>query len=138
MLLKLGISVRIMVAALAVLTAPLVEEVVYRGVLYSGIARDWGKGASVAAVTLLFGLVHAPQYWGSYAAISAILSLSLVLTLLRAWTGKLLPCIATHLVYNGIQAIGLLVSPDESPDKIHAQSVIVSIFQSLFQNLGLS
>ncbi len=113
-LLKLGYSVRVMVAALAVLTAPLVEEVVYRGVLYAGIERDWGKGVAIVAVTGLFALVHAPQYWGSVAAITAIVSLSLALTLVRAWTGKLLPCVATHLVYNGVQAVALLVAPEEA------------------------
>jgi len=130
-LLKLGLSVRVLVAALAVLTAPLVEEVVYRGVVYTGIEREWGKVTGVVAVTLLFALVHVPQYWGSYAAITAIVSLSLVLTLLRAWTGKLLPCVATHLVYNGVQAVALLVAPDSLIDKNQTQSAFVIVLQSL-------
>lgn len=113
-LLKLSYSVRVMVAALAVLTAPLVEEVVYRGVLYAGIERDWGKSAGVVVVTFLFALVHAPQYWGSYAALTAITTLSLSLTLLRAWTGKLAPCVVAHLVYNGVQAVALLFAPDNA------------------------
>ena len=112
--LKLGYSVRVMVAILAVVTAPLVEEIVYRGVLYAGIERDWGKVAGVVVVTFLFALVHAPQYWGSYAAITSILTLSLALTLLRALTGKLLPCVIAHLVYNGIQAAALLFAPENA------------------------
>lgn len=114
-LLKMGLAIRIVVASLAVVTAPLVEEVVYRGILYSGIERLLGKVAGVAIATLLFALVHVPQYWGSLAAITAILSLSLVLTLLRAWSGSILPCVATHLVYNGIQAAALLLAPDKMP-----------------------
>jgi len=112
-LLKLGASIRYAVALLAVFSAPLVEELVYRGVLYQGFERSFGRTSSVLVVTSLFALVHAPQYWGSQAALAAILSLSLVLTLLRAYTGKLLPCIATHFVFNGIQAVVLLVSGDE-------------------------
>ncbi len=118
-LLKFGPSIRILVAGLAIFTAPLVEEVVYRGILYTGIERRWGKVASVVLVTLLFALVHFPQYRSSYAALTAILSLSLVLTLLRAVTGKLLPCVATHLVYNTVQAIALIAAPeqmDKMPD----------------------
>ncbi len=115
-LLKMGTAVRVLIAALAVLTAPLVEEVVYRGVLYTGIENVWGKIAGIALVTFLFALVHVPQYWGSYAAITAIVSLSLVLTLLRAATGKLLPCVATHLVYNAVQAVALLAAPDKMPE----------------------
>jgi membrane protease YdiL (CAAX protease family) len=126
-LLKLGTTIRVMVAALAVLTAPLVEEVVYRGILYSGIERVWGKVAGVVLVTLLFALVHVPQYWGSYAAITAIVSLSLVLTLLRAATGGILPCVATHLVYNGVQAVALLAAPDKMPEGQPAQVAVTII-----------
>jgi membrane protease YdiL (CAAX protease family) len=128
-LLKLGTSVRVMVAALAVFTAPLVEEVVYRGVLYEGLERTWGKWAAVGGATLLFALVHVPQYWGSYAAITAILSLSLVLTLLRAWTGKILPCVATHLIYNGVQAVALLAAPDKMPDASRQKAVALAVWQ---------
>ncbi|MBK6796434.1 MAG: CPBP family intramembrane metalloprotease [Acidobacteria bacterium] len=114
-LLKMGAMVRYLIAFLAVVTAPMVEEVVYRGILYTGIEKAWGKYAGIGFVTLLFALVHVPQYWGSVAAITAIITLSLVLTILRSWSGSLLPCVATHLVYNGIQAIALLFAPDKMP-----------------------
>ncbi len=129
--LKLGLAVKLMVAALAVLTAPLIEEIVYRGVVYSSAEGIWGKPAAVVLVTLLFALVHVPQYWGSWAANTAILSLSLVLTLLRAWSGSLLPCVVTHLVYNGIQAGLLLAAPDKTPEKNQTQAAVVSIAQWL-------
>jgi len=130
-LLKMGVAVRIMVAALAVLTAPMIEEIVYRGVIYSSVEGLMGKGAAVTFVTLLFALVHVPQYWGSVAALVSILSLSFVLTLLRAWTGKLLPCIATHLVYNGIQAVGLLVAPQEMLNTQPNQAALSLVWQIL-------
>ena len=130
-ILKLGASVRILVASLAVLTAPLVEEVVYRGVLYTGIERAWGRGAGIGLVTLLFALVHVPQYWGSYAAIMGILTLSLVLTWLRAATGKLLPCVATHLVYNGIQSFLVLAVPDNLLENSPTKAAIAIIWRSL-------
>ena len=130
-LLKLGMAVKLMVAALAVLTAPLIEEIVYRGVVYSSAEGLWGKTAAVALVTVLFALVHVPQYWGSWAANTAILSLSLVLTLLRAWSGTLLPCVVTHLVYNGIQAGLLLAAPDKVPEQNQTQAAVVSMAQWL-------
>lgn len=115
-ILKMGVFIRLMVALLAVLVAPLVEEVVYRGVVYSAVERLGGKAAGVAVVTFIFALVHVPQYWGSVAAITAIVTLSLVLTLLRAWTGSLLPCVVMHLIYNGVQAVLLIVAPDSTLD----------------------
>jgi hypothetical protein len=130
-ILKMGASVRVLVAVLAVVTAPVIEEIVYRGVVYTSIERLMGKAAGVALVTTLFALVHVPQYWGSLAAIMAIVSLSLVLTLLRAWTGKLLPCVVTHLVYNGVQAVVLLVAPEEAGGKNTAQAGLTAVLQSL-------
>jgi len=93
------------------LSAPFVEEIVYRGILYKAIADSKGWKLAVVVVTVLFALVHAPQYWGSPAAIVAIVSLSLVLTIVRAVTGQLLPCVATHLIFNGVQAVVLIVAP---------------------------
>lgn len=129
--LKMGLAVRVMVAALAVLTAPLIEEIVYRGVVYASVEGLWGKGVAVASVTLLFALVHVPQYWGSYAAITAICSLSLVLTLLRAWTDRLAPCVATHFVYNGIQAFLLLATAQSSP-KPETTETALAVLAQLF------
>ena len=127
--LKMGTSIRIMVAALAVVTAPLIEEIVYRGVVYSTVEGLMGKVAAVIFVTLLFALVHAPQYWGSVAALASILSLSLVLTLLRAWTGKLLPCFATHLVFNLVQALALLMASEEAATNQTGQIALTLVWR---------
>ena len=115
-ILRLGTSVRLLAAFLAVALAPLVEEVVYRGLIYSSVERLGGKAAGVFSVTFIFALVHVPQYWGSVAAITAILTLSLILTLIRAWTNSLLPCVVIHLVYNGVQAVLLVALPKAALD----------------------
>ena len=99
------------VAFLATFTAPLVEEVVYRGVLYSAFQRSLGIPAAVLITTFLFALVHVPQYWGSPGTIFLICLLSLILTLIRVRTGNLLPCIALHTVFNGTQSLMLILQP---------------------------
>lgn len=101
----------VLVAILATFTAPVVEEVVYRGVLYSALQRTVGVWMSVFLVTLLFAVVHVPQYLPDYVAISMICLLSLVLTLVRVWTNNLLPCIILHFVFNGIQSVVLILEP---------------------------
>ena len=97
-----------LVAFLATFTAPLVEEVIYRGILYSAFQRTFGVALSVLLVTVIFAGVHVPQYYPSYSTILLICLLSLVLTLIRARTGNLLPCIVLHTFFNGIQSIGLV------------------------------
>lgn len=100
-----------LVAFMAIVTAPIVEEVIYRGILYSAFQRTLGMGVAVAAVTLMFALVHVPQYYPSYSTISLLLLLSLILTMIRARTGNLLPCIVLHTVFNAMQSILLILEP---------------------------
>lgn len=104
-----------LVAFFATFTAPLVEEVIYRGLLYSAFQRKFGIPIAVFLVTLLFTAVHIPQYSSSnipdFAPILTLLIVSLTLTLIRVRTGNLLPCIVLHTVFNGIQSIFLILQP---------------------------
>ena len=91
--------------------APIVEEVIYRGILFSAFQRTLGAVLAIIAVTLLFALVHVPQYYPSISTIALLLLLSLILTLVRAWTGNLLPCIILHTIFNGTQSLLLILEP---------------------------
>lgn len=99
------------VAFLATFTAPIVEEVIYRGILYSAFQRTFGVFIAVLVVTALFALVHVPQYYPSYSTIILICLLSLILTLIRVKTKNLLPCIVLHTIFNGIQSVILVLEP---------------------------
>jgi len=100
-----------LVAFMAVVTAPLVEEVVYRGLLYSALQRKLGVGLAVAVVTGLFALVHLPQYYPSVSTMILLTLLSLVLTLVRVKSDNLLPCIILHTLFNGVQSVLLIAEP---------------------------
>ena len=99
------------VAFMATFTAPIVEEVIYRGILYSAFQRTFGVFIAVIVVTALFALVHVPQYYPSYSTIILICLLSLILTLIRVKTKNLLPCIVLHTVFNGMQSLILVLEP---------------------------
>lgn len=99
------------VAFMATFTAPIVEEVIYRGVLYSAVQRSVGVPAAVFIVTALFAIVHFPQYYPSYSTIFLICLLSLILTLIRVKAKNLLPCIILHTIFNGFQSLVLILEP---------------------------
>lgn len=83
-----------------VVLGPPVEEFLFRGVLFSGLARSWGRVAAVVGTTVIFALLHLPEvgvYWP--AAVSVTL-LGLVTAIMRDRTGRIVPCIATHCAYN--------------------------------------
>ena len=101
----------LLMAFMATVTAPMMEEVVYRGLLYSALQRVTGAIGAVALVTLTFAGLHVWQYWPNFGAISAILLLSFALTVVRARTGRLLPCYMIHLVFNGVQSIIIVAHP---------------------------
>ncbi|HVF47796.1 MAG TPA: type II CAAX endopeptidase family protein, partial [Pyrinomonadaceae bacterium] len=75
------------VAFLATFTAPIAEEIVYRGILYSAFQRTFGVTAAFLLVTFLFALVHVPQYYPSYSTIFLLTLLSVILTLIRVRSG---------------------------------------------------
>jgi membrane protease YdiL (CAAX protease family) len=101
----------LIIAFLAVATAPIVEETIYRGILYPAVEGVAGSIPAVIVVTLMFAVPHIPQYWPNFAVISSITLLSVVLTVVRARTGRLLPCFVIHFVFNGIQSLLIVFDP---------------------------
>jgi membrane protease YdiL (CAAX protease family) len=121
-------TARLVLAFIAAATAPLVEELVYRGLLYPAAQRGVARigrvmlpspgqqdslqiGSAIIAVLLisaLFAGVHVAQYRNSLGVIAAISLLSLTLTASRAITGRVLPGFIIHLVFNGVQSLGLV------------------------------
>lgn len=108
-LIESSIYARIATAFMATATAPLVEEVLYRGVLYRAIEKAGGMAVAVPVVSLLFAGVHVFQYRNNIAVIIVITLLSVVLTVSRALTGKLIPAFIIHLVFNGIQSFFIVL-----------------------------
>jgi membrane protease YdiL (CAAX protease family) len=104
-LIQSSIYTRIATAFVAVVTAPLVEELIYRGLLYRALEKAAGMGIAIALVSLLFAGVHVFQYRNNIAVIIVITVLSFTLTTVRAVTGKVLPAFIIHFVFNGIQSI---------------------------------
>jgi uncharacterized protein len=113
------------VAIVATFTAPFVEEVVYRGVLYSAFQRAFGIPAAFVLVTGLFALVHVPQYYPSYSTIFLLTVLSLTLTAIRVKSDNLLPCVILHTLFNATQSILLIMQPRSETSLLPEQAAAV-------------
>ena len=152
-------AARFTTAFLATATAPLVEELIYRGVLYSalrrsmvrlwegvaggavaaadvGLPRALGTVSAVVGVSALFALVHTWQYRNNLGVIATITILSFALTTVRAATGRLLPCFVIHTVFNGIQS-AYLVLQHFRPDLFDAAKPGLICAPALARALGL-
>jgi uncharacterized protein len=116
---------RVATAILAATTGPLVEEIVYRGMLYSALQRALGVIWGVLIVSVLFAGVHVYQYRSNVGVILVISLLSVTLTFVRAYTGKLLPSFLIHFVFNAIQSVLLVLQKPETlpPKTLPAEAV---------------
>lgn len=111
LLIESSTRARLATAFVAVATAPLIEELIYRGVLYSALERAMKVGWAIAIVSMLFASVHIFQYYNNIAVITIITLLSVTLTVARAFSGKVLPSFVIHLVFNGIQSLIIVSTP---------------------------
>ena len=105
LMIESSIYTRFATAFVAVVTAPLVEELIYRGLIYKALEKAAGVAIAVVIVSLLFAGVHVFQYRNNLAVIAVITLLSITLTVARAVSGKVLPAFIIPLIFNGIQSV---------------------------------
>lgn len=142
-MLESSAATRFTAVFMATVTAPFVEELVYRGVLYPAVRRVTNTTFAVVLVSALFTFVHVQQYYNNAGVIAAVATLSIALTVVRAATGRLLPCVVIHAVFNGLQCLYLvyeyfypLAPPGETEQPLPA--LVLAHAASLFAPLGAS
>ncbi len=90
-------------ALILALAASLVEEMIFRGVLWTLAASLFGAWAALGVTSLLFGAVHGAfrrgfLLWSATATVAGLLA-----GLLLIWTGALLAPIVMHLVVDAVE-----------------------------------
>jgi membrane protease YdiL (CAAX protease family) len=113
--------------AMAVLIAPLIEETVFRGYLYPLFANKFarlanrlgaepalavrrGMIASIVVTGTLFGLLHGAQLGWTWGLVSLLIVVGIVFTFARARAGTVLASFLLHLGYNGTIAITSVIA----------------------------
>jgi membrane protease YdiL (CAAX protease family) len=100
-----GWQVRVLLVVLAAVAAPIVEETMFRGVLYRQLRTSSNKLGIVLSIicsmlltSFLFAAIH-PQGW---IAIPALMAIAIGMNFMREWRGTILPSIIVHGVSNGL------------------------------------
>ena len=94
---------RLAVLAMAVVVAPVAEEVIFRGYLYPVGKKYFGAFASMAVTSLLFAVLH-----GHMGSLPALFTLAMCLGLAYEKSGTLLVPMIMHAVFNAISVTAIL------------------------------
>jgi membrane protease YdiL (CAAX protease family) len=117
----------LLLMAMAVFVAPLIEETVFRGYLYPLFASSFSRVAArfgadpanairtgtVLGIVLtgaLFGLMHGAQLGWTWGLVAMLVTVGIIFTLARAQAGTVLASFLLHLGYNSMIAFSAIVS----------------------------
>ena len=94
----------------ALLFAPLVEECLFRGIMYGGFRRSFGPVWAAILSTLIFWSLHLTEMWHYWPAMIAIAMLALVALWHRLKYAAVGPAVSVHIGYNGMMVVGAIVA----------------------------
>jgi uncharacterized protein len=99
-----GRTVSIVIFALLIAVgAPLVEELLFRGLLQTAITARWNHWWAIIVPSVLFGLIHLQPR-----NMLVLTALGLIYAVVRHFTHSVWPSLIAHGLNNGVAAIALL------------------------------
>lgn len=104
-----------------VFVAPVSEEILFRGFLQTRLLKAYGVPASVAVVSLVFGLLHIQILWIIYAA-----AMGVVLSLVALRRG-ILSSIIVHIAFNLTNFVQMLIVPNNTLFRVTIAVVALSV-----------
>jgi membrane protease YdiL (CAAX protease family) len=84
----------------AVIWAPIVEETIFRGLLYGWIRQHLGYRSTILITSAIFGMIHPYSPLGMIQVACG----GLLFGLLREWRGSLIAPMTAHAINNGLIA----------------------------------
>ncbi|MCT4673783.1 MAG: CPBP family intramembrane metalloprotease [Prolixibacteraceae bacterium] len=123
--------------AKVVLIGPIIEELIFRGIIMNGFLRNYSKSKAILISALLFGLFH----MNPWQLIPATL-LGIIIGTLRAQTGSITIAIIAHSLHNSLVYLSIVYHPEitgvkllkSTPENhlIHTLIILFSLFTIIF------
>lgn len=99
-----GLSERFLLGIVTILLAPLAEELLFRGVIYSYLRQLGFRQTALWGSSILFALIHLNAM-----SFVALLVFALLLAVLYERTGNLLSSISAHALFNAMNFVTLYI-----------------------------
>ncbi len=121
-------------ALAVVVLGPIVEELLFRGIIYEAFCAFLPAGLAVLFQGILFGSVHSTVIWMIYATF-----MGCVLGYVRKRTGSTRPCILMHMAFNGSSYLfGWFAEHYEQDPTAIVLVFVISAFVLLLTMYGIS
>jgi membrane protease YdiL (CAAX protease family) len=110
-----SVSAVVFLGIVAVVIAPMSEELVFRGFLQPLFSRTFGAGVGILITSVVFGLLHGKEYSWAWQYIVAISVAGLVFGWIRLRTKSVIPSMLMHGCYNAVFFVALIISKHAKP-----------------------
>jgi hypothetical protein len=107
---KAGGATLLLLLVIAVLLAPLLEEVLFRGLLFPALRRRLRFWPAAVLTTLMFTGLHFTQTGTYWPAVEGIFICGMALAWLRERTGSLWPSVAFHMGFNSTPFLAWVIA----------------------------
>lgn len=101
------------------LISPIVEEIVFRGLIYSRLERSMRPATAVAVSAMIFAFCHGQMVWVCYACV-----LGVIFGHVTSLSRSLLPALLMHIVFNTTNEILVLLG-DWQPGVVGAILILL-------------
>jgi uncharacterized protein len=98
------------VSLVAIVAAPLTEELVFRGCVHGALRARFGRAAAIFASAVVFAVIH-----GHAASLPGLFLLAVCLSLLYEASGSLWVPVIAHAAFNAVGIVGTLIWPGAVP-----------------------
>lgn len=99
-------------ATFGILVAPLIEEIVFRGFLYSALEHRHNSAVALGASTAVFAFLHGSQYGWQLPQLSVLAAVGCAFGVVRMHTGSTKASTIVHAAYNGLVFLFLVSLPE--------------------------
>lgn len=107
-----SVAVYVVLGIVVVLIAPVVEELMFRGMMLRTFMRRWGFWPAALLSSAIFALFHTYEVstlGGALTLAAVVFTLGLSNCLLVRWSGRLAAGIMNHMLFNGLAVVVLIL-----------------------------
>ena len=92
----------VLAVLIAVVAAPITEEVIFRGILFRALAGKFGLWVGAVASSVVFALIHFEIFFSQPIALAGLFTVGMLLALAYHLSGSLLVPVLGHAVFNAV------------------------------------